>query len=163
MIKRNLLNRINYLLWNSDLEATRFTLGISAILWGIFLLWPGSLFPSMDEIAVGMGRLTYAVMAQIMDEEWWALAWLTQGSVMLWSLATGARNTFTLITDGILGVFLWTVCVISSFIVYWPHADFLTALMIYNPPAAMAGEVGMIFASWWVLIRYKCSEVYHHA
>lgn len=157
MRKRRFLGRMHYLLWHSDLEATRFTLGISAILWGIFLAWPGELFPTTAEVAIGKGRLTYAIMAQVMDEEWWAMLWLAQGSTMLWSLFTGIRNPVMMVIDAVLGVFLWTVCVASSFVVYWPHADFLAAVMIYNPPAAMAGEVGMIFASWWVLIRYKCS------
>ena len=67
MIRRNIFARMKYLLWHSDMEATRFTLGISAILWGIFLGWPGDLFPTPDEIAMGKGRLTYAIMAQIME------------------------------------------------------------------------------------------------
>ena len=155
MIVRNYRKRMKHLLWSSDMEATRFTLGIAAIMWAIFLAWPGELFPTPDEIAVGRGRMTYAIMATIMSENVWAFLWGLQGTVMLWSLITGARNCLTLATDAILGVILWTICVGSAFLVYWPKAEFLTAVMIYKPPAAMAGELSMIAASWWVLVRYK--------
>jgi hypothetical protein len=95
-------------------------------------------------------------MAQIMDENMWAFLWLVQGATMLWSLFTGYRNCWLMCIDAMLGVMLWTVCVGSAFIVYWPMADWWTAVMTYKPPAAMAGEMGMIAASWWVLVRYKC-------
>ena len=158
MIRRNIRARMKHLLWSSDMEATRFTLGIAAIMWGIFLGWPGELFPTPDEIAVGRGRMTYAIMAQIMNENAWAALWFVQGTAMLWSLLTGYRNCAMMVIDAILGVLLWTVCVGSAFLVYWPHADFIAAVMSYKPPAAMAGEVGMIAASWWVLVRYKCGR-----
>jgi hypothetical protein len=161
MIKRNFKARIHYLLWHSDMEATRFTLGVAALMWAVFLWWPGDLFPTVEEVSAGRGRLTYAIMAQIMDEDWWALLWFAQGSVMLWSLMTGIRNCKLMVIDAMLGVMLWTICVGSAFIVYWPKADFWTAVMIYKPPAAMAGEIGMIFASWWVLIRYQCAMDSH--
>lgn len=155
MIRRKLTTRIRYLLWHSDLEATRLMLGLSAILWALFLAWSGDLFPTAAEVAAGRGRMTYAIMGQVMTENQWAALWLLQGSVMLWSLATGARNTVLMCVDAVLGVLLWSVCVASSFVVYWPSGDFLHAVMRYNPPAAMAGEVGMVLASWWVLVRYQ--------
>ena len=150
--------RIRYLLWCSDLEATRFTLGMSAILWAILLAWPGELFPTPDEINAFRGRMTYALMAQIADEEVWAALWALQGSVMLYSLFTGHRNCLLMGADAMLGCALWSFCVFSAFLVYWPHADFLTALMTYKPPAAMAGEIMMVAASWWVLVRYNCGR-----
>jgi hypothetical protein len=161
MIKRSILTRFKYLLWRSDMEATRFTLGIAALMWAVFLGWPGDLFPTVDEVTAGRGRMTYAIMAQIMDEDYWALLWGVQGVLMLWSLLYGHRNCWLMVFDAVLGVLLWSICVGSSFLVYWPKADFLTAVMIYKPPAAMAGEVGMIAASWWVLIRYKCGTKSH--
>ena len=161
MIKRSFFCRMRYLLWHSDLEATRFTLGLSALLWGILLGWPGDLFPEMWEIEQGRGRMTYAIMATIMPEDAWAVLWLMQGSVMLFSLFTGVRNCALIVVDAVLGVFLWTVCVISSFVVYWPEMAFSAAIVQYKPPAAMAGEVGMVLASWWVLIRYKCGMESH--
>ena len=117
MIRRNIRLRFKHLLWYSDMEATRFTLGIAALMWAIFLGWPGDLFPTPDEVAVGRGRLTYAIMAQIMDEDLWAFLWLVQGSAMLWSLFTGYRNCWLMCIDAMLGVMLWTVCVGSAFIV----------------------------------------------
>ena len=158
MKRRYMLLRFKHLLWHSDLEATRFTLGISAIMWAIFLAWPGDLFPTVAEIDAGRGRLTYALMAQVADEDVWAALWALQGSVMLYSLFTGFRNCKLMVVDGVLGVFLWSFCVLSAFVVYWPHADFWTAVMIYKPPAAMAGELAMIAASWWVLVRYSCPK-----
>ena len=116
---------------------------------------------SIWEIEQGRGRMTYAIMATIMPEDAWAMLWLIQGSVMLFSLFSGARNCKLMVMDAVLGVFLWTVCVISSFVVYWPAMDFAAAVMQYKPPAAMAGEVGMVLASWWVLIRYQCGMESH--
>lgn len=161
MIKRNIKNRLKHLLWSSDMEATRFTLSIAAMMWALFLGWPGELFPTPDEIDVGRGRMTYAIMAQIMSENSWAFLWLVQGVAMMYSLLTGHRNCLMMAIDAILGVILWTICVGSSFLVYWPHADFWTAVITYKPPAAMAGEVGMIAASWWVLVRYSCQRKCH--
>ena len=156
MIRRNLARRFSYLLWRSDLEATRFTLAMGAIMWAILLAWPGELFPAPHEIAQFKGRMTYAIMAQVMDESKWAILWFIQGSVMLFSLFVGIRNCFMLVVDAMLGVALWTFCVISAFVVYWPHAAFFEAVMEYSPPAAMAGELWLVAASWWVLVRYKC-------
>jgi hypothetical protein len=156
MIRRNLAKRFSFLLWKSDLEATRFTLAMGAIMWAVLLAWPGELFPSPDQIAHFQGRMTYALMAQIMDEDYWAGLWLLQGTVMLYSLFVGVRNCAMLVFDAVLGVALWTFCVISAFVVYWPHAVFSEAVMTYSPPAAMAGELWLVAASWWVLVRYKC-------
>lgn len=161
MTRRSLRTRAKRLLWCSDLEATRFTLALAALFWAVLLGWSDSLFPTPDQIEVGRGRMTYAIMAQIMTERQWATLWLIQGGVMMWSLLTGVRNHALLLLDAILGVFLWTFCVGSAFVVYWPKADFFTAITIYHPPAAMAGELAAIAASWWVLIRYQCDAHRH--
>ncbi len=156
MIRRSIKNRLRHLLWCSDLEATRFTLALAAMFWAVLLAWSGDLFPSPDQIESGTGRLTYAIMAQVMPERAWALLWGVQGIIMFWSLMTGVRSKALMIFDAVLGVSLWMFCVLSAFIVYWPKADVITAFMIYRPPAAMAGELAAIAASWWVLIRYNC-------
>ena len=153
---RNLSRRFHYLLWHSDLEATRFTLAMGAIMWAALLAWPGALFPETYQIEQFRGRMTYALMALVMPEEGWAFLWGVQGSVMLWSLFSGYRSCLLMMLDGVLGVLLWTFCVSSAFIIYWPHMDFIPAIMSYSPPAAMAGEVWLVAASWWVLVRYKC-------
>lgn len=196
MIRRNFAARWKHLLWYSDLEATRFTLAMGAIMWGLLLSWDHiaelgvlviikaayflnantewilnaslhlnvsmatetGLFPTELEISQGRGRLTYAIMAKLAKEEVWAALWLLQGSVMLYSLFTGFRNCKLMIIDAMLGCALWTICVASSYVVYWPRGDFIAAVLTYKPPAAMAGEIWMIAASWWCLIRYTCES-----
>ena len=79
------MNRALSRLVYSDMIAGRWMLGIGALLWGVFLFWPGALFPTDAQITAGAGRSTYALMAQIAPEWLWATAFTLHGSFLLLS------------------------------------------------------------------------------
>ena len=134
--RRNIRRRLNYLLWCSDLEATRFTLAMAALMWALLLFWPGETF----------SRPTYSLMGQMAPEWAWASLFGLQGTVMLYSLLTGWRNALVMVVDAVLGCALWSASCIAML------------LSIYPPPAAISAEIAAAFASWWVLVRFKCPK-----
>lgn len=144
LTKRNIQSRIAHIMWQSDLEATRFALAMGSLLWALFLFWPGELFnPS---------RTTYVVMAEIAPEGCWAAAFLVQGIVMLYSLLWGYRSKLSFVADALLGCVLWTTSTAACFIAHY-HS-----LATYQPPAAMSYELVGALASWWCLVRYSLEK-----
>lgn len=141
MKPRNIANRVRYIMWNSDLEATRLSLAIGSFLWSVLLFWPGELFSP--------ARTTYALMAMIASEEVWASLFLLQGTVMLYSLLWGYKSRLSFVADAFLGCVLWTVSTAACFIAHYQ------SLATYQPPAAMSFEVVGALASWWCLVRYS--------
>ena len=143
--KRNIKSRIYHIMWKSDMEATRLSLSLGALLWAALLFWPGELFsPS---------RTTYSVMAEIMPEYCWASLFLIQGSVMLYSLLYGHKSRISFITDALLGCVLWTASTAACFL-----AHFNGGFGSYQPPAAMSYEIVAACGSWWHLVRYSYNE-----
>lgn len=147
--------RLMRLLFQSDLEATRFTLALGAIFIGLGFLWPVDTFPTEAQLTAGTGRHTYALMARIMSENLWGIAFLTQGCVMLHSLLFERYNSRLLWLDAFFGMLLWTVSISACYLAYWNGFDHITE---YRPPAIMGGEVAAAMASWWVFIRYNCGD-----
>ena len=145
--------RLRYLMLETDLEATRFTLALGAIFIGLGFLWPVDTFPTAAQLAAGTGRHTYALMARMMPEWAWGVAFLTQGSLMMHSLLTGKYNKRLLWLDAFFGMVLWTVSISACYLAYWNGWDHV---MEYRPPAIMGGEIAAAMASWWVFIRYNC-------
>ena len=141
MIKRNISSRLNFILWRSDLEATRLALAVGSLLWALLLFYPGELFTET--------RTTYRLMAQIALENVWGMAFLLQGVVMFYSLLWGTKSHLTYMADALLGCVLWTSSTAACFISHYFYAP------IYQPPAAMSYEVVAAVASWWCLVRYK--------
>ncbi len=145
MTKRNILNRLRYLFWFSDMEMTRMGLAWGALLWGLLLLWPGELFTS--------ARTTYTLMAQIAPEELWGLAFILQGVIMTYSLLWGYRSKLAFVVDAGLGCVLWSASTVACFLAHY-HSSFLA----YQPPAAMSYELVGMFMSWWHLVRYSTEK-----
>ena len=115
----------------SDLNATRFTLGLAEIIWAITLLWPGDTF----------GRPTYAVMARVLTEESWGLVFLMSG-VMQWTiLFQGSFNDKFAVRFAAWNSVLWWFVVVSMY------------LSVSPPPAAISGELSLAIAAFWVYIR----------
>ena len=81
---------------HGDMKSARIMLGIGALLWASFLLWPYALditlFPTPEQITAGTGTTTYAVMAQITDEWVWPARGLYAGQRILQS---APRHGFT--------------------------------------------------------------------
>lgn len=141
MTPRNIKSRIQHILWKSDLEATRLGLALGSLLWAALLFWPGDLFAP--------GRTTYAVMAEIANEQIWGAAFLLQGLVMSYSLLWGYKSRLSFIADALLGCALWTTSTAACFLAH--YHSFST----YQPPAAMSYELIGAITSWWVLVRYS--------
>lgn len=144
--------RLVYLAWGTDLIGTRFVLGLSSLAWAVMLLWPGALFPSAAQMAVGTGRTTYALMAQMAPEVVWATLFGVQGIGTLMALVYDIRTRVVLWVEGILGCLLWTAATISCFASHFKGWD------TYQPPAAMAAELMLTVAAWWVLVRYRVED-----
>ena len=147
-------SRLHALLFRTDLEATRFLLALGAILIGLGFMWPVDTFPTAAQLAAGTGRHTYAIMAQLMPEWAWGVAFFTQGSVMMYSLLTQRYSCKLLWLDAFFGMVLWTVSISSCYLAYWAG---WANVSTYRPPAIMGGEVAAALASWWVFVRYNCS------
>jgi hypothetical protein len=133
----DLKTRIMAVAYFSDMWATRFTLALGAIFWGIMLFWPGETFD----------RPTYTLMAKFAPEWTWAGLFLIQGLYAMYDvLCPGNRGKFTLFIDAILGCVLWTLSCICML------------LSVYPPPAAIAGEIALALASWWNLVRFNITK-----
>mgnify|MGYP000205653826 CR=1 FL=1 len=145
MIPRNIRNRIVYLLWQSDMEMTRFALAIGAVIISILLSWPGQLF--------GPDRTTYLLMAQIMREGMWACLFMLQGCAMIYSLLWGFKSKIFYIVDAVLGCALWSAMVIACF-----ASHYIYSKGGYQPPAAMGYDIVGMFLSFWHLVRYSYGE-----
>ena len=141
MKARNIKSRLYHICWLSDLEATRFSLAVGSLLWAALLFWPGELFTP--------ARTTYHLMAKIAPEEVWALAFLVQGLVMIYSLLWGYKSRLSFFLDALLGCVLWTTSTVACFVAHF------NSLSTYQPPAAMAYEIMGALASWWCLVRYS--------
>lgn len=145
-------NSLFKILVQTPLLATRLWLCLGALMWSILLMWPGELFiPS---------RTTYVLMAKVAPEHVWALAFFTQSVWAFYTLRTGTRNNVTLAMDALLGCVLWTSSTLLCFIAHWPsgYTTFFEQLDHYPPPAAMSGEVVLVIASWWHLVRHWAEE-----
>lgn len=140
------------ILLESHMRVTRLILALASLTWAFFLLLPGKLFV----------RSHYEFMQVIAPEEVWGLLFLTHGVVALWTLKTGTRTKATLYFDGFLGCILWTSSTIAGFAVYWPGGFSLNAMLSYQPPASLSGELWVAIASWWHLIRYWAEEERDH-
>ena len=148
-------NRLHYLAFHSDLNAVRFLLGLGAVFTGMGFAWPTAIFPTAVQIAAGNGRHTYSLMAQIAPEWAWSLAFLTQGSVMLYSLLMDYRSRWLLWLDAAFGLVIWTAAVSACYAAYWRGLD---RIWEYRPPAIMGMEVAGMLMSWWIFVRYNVGD-----
>lgn len=142
MIARNIPTRLQYLLWRSDMEMTRFALAIGAVVVATLLLYPGQLFTP--------DRTTYILMAKIASEELWGALFLLQGFVMIYSLLYGHKSNIYYLADAFLGCILWSALVICCFL-----AHYISSKNGYQPPAAMGFDVIGMLLSFWHLVRYS--------
>lgn len=130
---KELLNRFLHILKYSDLEAIRFFLSLSALVWALLLFWTGDTF----------SRPTYTVMAMIANETAWAVAFLVQGVVSLYAVLAKKETNWLFMSDALFGCILWT------------GSCFAMLLSVSPPPAAISAEIVAALASWWVVVRYS--------
>ena len=115
----------------SDLQATRWTLGFAELLWAITLLWPGDTF----------GRPTYTVMSHVMSEEAWGLVFLLSAATQFVILFQGRFHERFPVLFAAWNAVLWIYVVISMY------------LSVSPPPAAISGEAALALAASWVWVR----------
>lgn len=130
--RRTVRQRLVWMALESNMDALRLVLALSALLWAFLLFLPGDTFT----------RPTYALMARMAPEHAWASAFLFQGAAMLWSLVTGTANRTLFVIDAALGCLLWTTSCVAMLFAVFPV------------PAAISAEIVSAFASWWVMARY---------
>ena len=137
----------------SDMIAARIILATGAMFWAMFLFWPGALFPTESMIANGVGRTTYALMAQIAPEWLWASCFMLHGAFLFVSIFFRVPPSAALI-DAFNGAALWTAATASCYLAHFNN------WATYQPPAAMGADAAMVLASWWWFVRVWADKNY---
>ena len=122
------------LFWSFDIRPAQFILGVAGVLWSLMLFWDGDTF----------ARQTYAGMREIADEHAWATVFFVLGSLSLW-------HTFAPIHTRLAGTFAKTEALISCAV--WSTAMISMLLSQTPPPAAIAGDIAIATAAFWVYVR----------
>jgi len=129
-------------LFDSDLVATRITLALAEMCWFIMLAWPGETF----------GRPTYHVMSLLMSEPMWALTMLCTSIIQISIVLYGCLHCNFARKFAAFNAVLW-VYLVSSMLI-----------SVYPPPAAIGGEIALMFSAIWVFIRpFILTAGYTHA
>lgn len=141
MMDKLLIRPLSRVLWDSDLLATRWTLGIAELFWAMILLWEGNLF----------ARPVYHKMELVASSNVWGYAFLatglTQLAVMMWADLHGR-------------VARWFACFNACL---WVTTSWAMATAVYPPPG-IGGELALALAATWVWIRpYLLAEAHRHA
>lgn len=131
MTTNKFAQRFLQIMFYSDLQATRWTLGFAEFLWAVTLLWPGETF----------GRPTYHVMAQVMTEEAWGFVFLMSAVTQFAILFQGKYHERFPVIFAAWNAALWAYVVFSMY------------LSVTPPPAAISGETALALAAFWVWIR----------
>lgn len=141
-----------YLLWGTDMLFARFMLGIASLFWAVLLLWHVPLFPTDEQIAAGTGRMTYALMAQMMPEKVWGALFLVHAVFTVVGVLLWRRYSTYFWAEGVLGCLLWTSSTAATFLAHsrlWGE---------FAPPAATASGIVLTMVAWWILVRYKVTS-----
>lgn len=139
--------RLSSLLGAASLRSVRLAIALGSLLWTLMLFW-GSGLISPEVHLFDPKRTTYRLMAQVMEEEWWSVAFFIHFCTACYTLMREKYTRMTFFLDPLYGSFLWTFCTVACFASHW------TKLTSYAPPAAMSAEVALMFACWWYLIRW---------
>lgn len=124
-------HRLAQVMFDSDMIATRVTLALAELLWGINLLWPGDTF----------SRPTYSVMSHFAVEEVWGLIFVLTSWVQ-WNIVMigDCRSIYARLFAG------WNASL-------WVFVNTAMYLSVYPPPAAISGETALAAAATWILLR----------
>lgn len=124
-------HRAMSLIYGSDLHATRFLLGLAELIWALALFWPGDTF----------SRPTYTSMAQVADEEFWAVVFLTTSFMQFHILLHDSYYSAQARVFAAWNAVLWIYVAISMY------------MSVYPPPAAISGELAMAVGASWIFVR----------
>lgn len=130
-MKGRISSRLAQIMFYSDLQAIRWSLGFAEFLWAVTLLWPGQTF----------GRPTYTVMGLVMSEEAWGLVFALSSVTQFAILFHGRYHERFPVMFAAWNCVLWVYVVISMY------------LSVTPPPAAISGEAALACAAFWVWIR----------
>lgn len=123
---KHLIDSMSYVMWESDLIATRITLALAELFWAVMLLWPGNTF----------GRQTYEVMSHVMTEEAWAFVLLLSGATQISIVVLGQYSSAFARYFAAWNAAIWVFIVVSMLI------------SVYPPPAAIGGEIALALWIW---------------
>lgn len=137
------VKRIWFRLWSliaySDTTPTRFMLAMSASFWSIFLFLPGDT----------MTRPVYRYMADLASwlgadnpEMAWASLWAIHAAGMWWRVFSSRPRPIAAFCINSLGVLLFSG---AAFSIY--------RTLTYPVPAAIAPDLVLAAAAFWVLVR----------
>lgn len=118
-------------LFDSDMIATRLTLSFAELTWAIMLLWPGDTFI----------RPTYTAMGHIAPEMVWAAIFLVTSLVQGGIVAIDACSS------------PWARCFATWNALLWATTIICMLISVYPPPAAIGGEIALMFSAVWIWVR----------
>lgn len=137
MEKGKYVNGVSDALFKSDFVATRLILAMAELIWALMLFWPGNTF----------SRPTYTVMGEIAPELCWAVLFLFTAGIQYYIVATKATQTKAAWYFSCWNALLWVTAVGSMLI------------SVYPPPAAIGGEIALMFAAVWI---WACPLIVKH-
>lgn len=124
-------DNIHYIVYESPLVGTRFTLALAEFIWALSLLWIGETFD----------RPTYAGMAHVLPENGWGVLFLIMGSIQAYLLLIRDFSSKFAVIFSSVNATVWIYVCVSMY------------MSIYPPPAAISGELALALAASWVFIR----------
>lgn len=137
MEKGKYVNGVSDALFKSDFVATRLILAMAELIWAVMLFWPGNTF----------SHPTYTVMGEIAPELCWAVLFLFTAGIQYYIVATKATQTKTAWYFSCWNAMLWVTAVGSMLV------------SVYPPPAAIGGEIALMFAAVWI---WACPLIVKH-
>lgn len=128
---KTILPNISRAMFDTDLTNTRVTLAFAEFLWAVMLFWPGETF----------NRPTYFMMSNVMSEITWGFVFLASSMVQLYIALFNHQNRD------------WAKVFANWNAVLWVFVVGAAMLSVSPPPAAMAGEISLACAAFWIWFR----------
>ena len=128
---KTILPSISRAMFDTDLTNTRITLAFAEFLWAVMLFWPGATF----------NRPAYFMMSNVMSEITWGFVFLASGMVQLYIALFNHQNR------------AWAKVFANWNAVLWVFVVGAAMLSVSPPPAAMAGEISLACAAFWIWFR----------
>lgn len=134
-------------LLRSDLVLVSIALCLASVLWAVQLTVFHDVFDA--------GAFPYELMAYLAPSWVWAGVYALH-ALSVWSSLWRMEKLrhVRLITDGILGLVLWTFSTVALYVAYWLKGD--TAAL----PVAIPSSTVMTMMAWWRMVRLwaACSK-----
>lgn len=128
---KTILPNISRAMFDTDLTNTRITLAFAEFLWAVMLFWPGATF----------NRPAYFMMSNVMSEITWGFVFLASSMVQLYIALFNHQNRD------------WAKVFANWNAVLWVFVVGAAMLSVSPPPAAMAGEISLACAAFWIWFR----------